>query len=302
MQYISGGRIIGGEDGDHVKFPFMVSIQRLREGVMWRQHCGGSIVSATAVLTACHCVNEYVKMTPFVLLDPKVLRVVAGVGDVSQQSPNRQDILATRLVPHAQCKNTNEAPYFSDSALLILQTPLVFNTEVQPLKVFSNDPNTASAELQNLLNKEASCTIAGWGRSVMDQKDYGTKLQIADVKLMTTQKCQTTFCLLGATKYCRRDFSKLKQFCAIGSKNASICFADSGGPVICNGFVFGTISYGTVKCPVDWPGVYSNVEIILQLVNTYGKAPTSGYTVGSRRLNVKKSTRSRTKSKFRVKS
>ncbi|CAG9129020.1 unnamed protein product [Plutella xylostella] len=48
-------RIVGGRPTTVDKYPFAANIQINEFGIVWNSACGGSLISATAVLSAAHC-------------------------------------------------------------------------------------------------------------------------------------------------------------------------------------------------------------------------------------------------------
>lgn len=109
------GRIVSGEDAQPHQAPFMVSVQAFRTASNAYSHtCGGSILSATYILTAAHCITEQ----PQPLAQP--LRIVAGEHDFSVTTGNEQ----IRLVKYINHENYTGGVAPFDIALLIPETSL----------------------------------------------------------------------------------------------------------------------------------------------------------------------------------
>lgn len=56
-------RIIGGEYAQEGDIPYIVSIQKRSRHKWFRHKCGGSLLDATTVLTAAHCVEYFRERT-----------------------------------------------------------------------------------------------------------------------------------------------------------------------------------------------------------------------------------------------
>lgn len=55
-----GSRIIGGRDAPLGAWPWQVSLQVFVSGIGYRHICGGSLINNNSVLTAAHCIRNYV--------------------------------------------------------------------------------------------------------------------------------------------------------------------------------------------------------------------------------------------------
>lgn len=80
--------VVGGSPIHPGAVPFMVSIQTT-QGV---HHCGGSLISATAVLTALHCVQGF-----------QASQLSVRAGTIVNYSA-KQSNTSSRLMQHVECK------------------------------------------------------------------------------------------------------------------------------------------------------------------------------------------------------
>lgn len=87
------------------EFPHQVSLQ------MYKQHfCGGSIIDATHILTAAHCVVS----GDFEVIKPELIQVITGVTDKEARSVSNS-FAVTKVIPH---KSFTRSPHENDIAIL----------------------------------------------------------------------------------------------------------------------------------------------------------------------------------------
>lgn len=265
---IDAGRIVNGQNAAHINFPFVVSIEVfLQYSSEWSSTCGGSIVNKETILTACHCVTADEKIHGNIkyMADPKTLRVVAGTSFWAENTPTKQVSNVQRLVTHPKCKNFYQfdKSFMNDVALVYLSKPLSYNEQVGPLPLPSTSMPEALRFLRQLAHERAVCTIVGWGRTVESDPAQAQSLQSASVYLLTPDECRHRFCTM-VYDHCETDFESHAQIC-VASPTSSDCYGDSGGPLICNGVVVGTTSYGD-RCLPNLPTVYQGLQPILEVL------------------------------------
>ncbi|XP_050696401.1 serine protease nudel-like isoform X2 [Eriocheir sinensis] len=202
-------RVVGGTESEPFKYPFIVAI--FKNGVF---SCGGSIVSASVILTAAHCVGSPPHSDP-----PALYEVQAGMFRRNSWSPYEQSRRVAKVTLHPK-NNRLE----NDVALFILATPLQLNRWVRPVCLAKHlKPQ-----------KDHMCTVAGWGTLKEGGK---TAVSLREVELPVLSTC------MGDTHL--GDHEVLCAGHPLGQKDA--CQGDSGGPLMCIGSEEGWVQAGVVS-------------------------------------------------------
>ncbi|XP_049840152.1 trypsin alpha-like [Schistocerca gregaria] len=212
----ASGRIIGGTNADIADYPWQVSFQEF--GL---HNCGGSIISASWVLTAAHCVEG-------VALSWMSFRVGSSIresgGSVLQASSGFM---------HAQY-DSGTTDY--DVAVVQVSGSLL-GTNAQAVSLPSDGYDPAAG---------LAVTVTGWGRTRTDGFGAST-LQKVDISISDRSYCQSFF----SRKVTDR------MVCA-GQAGKSVCNGDSGGPLVSGNMQVGIVSWGKSTCEAA-PAVYANV-------------------------------------------
>lgn len=213
--------VVGGSAAPEGAYDFTASLQ---DGDF--AFCGGSVIAATWVLTAAHCVPDG---------DPTGLSVVVGTVDNSDGSGQRLSVTEVLLHPRYDADTSTY-----DAALLRLGG----TTSVAPIAL-------ATAAEDFLEADGTPVTVTGWG----DQTPLlggglltTNRLREVDLQVVEDAGCSVD----GPTGVCAEALLK------------DSCQGDSGGPLF--GRVgdrpvqIGIVSYG-LGCGVpEFPGVYSEVN------------------------------------------
>ncbi|CAG7729442.1 unnamed protein product, partial [Allacma fusca] len=154
--------IIGGVIALPTEFPHQVSIQ-IYQRSGWQHTCGGSIVSASVVLTAAHCLFGREKYR---------FRIVAGEWNLLEDDGTEQTSLVRKTVLHPSY-NPGTRDY--DYAGLKLANPLKFNAYVGAISLAPHN-----APLVN-------CSTSGWG--VTDRGETSPILQKVDLPFVEHAIC-----------------------------------------------------------------------------------------------------------------
>ncbi|MFC0116045.1 S1 family peptidase [Kibdelosporangium aridum] len=189
------------------------------------QFCGGTLVSATKVVTAAHCT---------VGRSPSSTRVVWGRED--KQSTAGTVATVTRIWVHPSYTSATRG---FDVSVLTLGTSLP-----GPYLPLATPQDTA------LYAAGTQTTILGWGttRSGGSASRYLLK---ANVPLTSDATCRTAY---GSS------FIQSAMVCA-GFPNGGVdtCQGDSGGPLIAGGKLIGDTSWGRGCALAGYPGVYGRI-------------------------------------------
>lgn len=151
---------------------------------------------------------------------------------------------------------TNHPRYNPDSkdndiAIVELDSEVSYNDNMKPVCLPSRGmrfrPNTM-------------CTVTGFG-AIREGGPQATTLMKADVPLVDNRKC---------SEYYRSYISELKICAGYDRGKIDSCQGDSGGPLVCpqNGkaYLAGVVSYGIGCARPQKPGVYANVEKLLDFI------------------------------------
>ncbi|KAM6961593.1 ovochymase-1 [Tautogolabrus adspersus] len=221
-------RIIGGQEAWANSWPWQVS---LRFSSM--PACGGAIIGPLWVVSAAHCFKRYNKASFWTVL--------AGKHDLDNPHELGQQLVGVSMIisHHGYNPRTKEC----DLALLKLQQPLVFNSFVRPIDVWTSP-----------LAPHRKCTITGWG-STRENGPRVNRLQEVNVTILPLDVCNQFY--LGRMRP--------SMFCA-GKEGggADACQGDSGGPLSCfTGSKYelaGLVSWGVGCGRARRPGVYTKVQ------------------------------------------
>jgi trypsin len=238
--------IIGGRGAIPAQWPFAVAIYR--KGHL---HCGGSVISATEVLTAGHCVLGFNLANFTVIANRPDLRR-QGVGEVL-------GVASARIHP------SYESTGFNDVAVLNLAQP----TSAAPVGL------PTAAEDPALTAVGALLRVAGWGAR------HPLGVRLSGVLRKTTERVRTARRCLKA--YSGDIFDPALMICGLGKRlkrfrrpaiHTSACTGDSGGPLVADTAAgprqVGIVSYGGPLCGLAAaPTVYSRVAANLAFIGAH---------------------------------
>jgi len=236
------GTIIGGVDADKGEFPWQVSFQ-LKDGDEFRHICGGSILDATHIITAGHCLDGQVESS---------LQIVAGGHNITdKKEASQQHIEVESYTIH---EGYNGITIQNDIGIMILKTPIDFNEYAQPINRCEQDP----ARSEDVVN-------TGWGNA---HPEGGTPIVLPDILQKVTLSAMTDLA-------CRRFYPLILReymLCATGTGEgpSGACNGDSGGPLVykladeyC---LAGIVSFGRQPCG-NAPSVYTSVASFADWIN-----------------------------------
>jgi trypsin len=160
-------------------------------------YCGGTLISATHVMTAAHCTDGQ---------SASNIRILLGEHDISDNQFTRVDVAEIIQDP-----NYNSTTLNSDFSILRLASPVTFTSAVSPACLPADLTETYAGKLT---------TVTGWG-TLSSGGNQPTKLQEVDVTVTTNAVCSNSYPgSITGLMICARDDGK------------DSCQGDSGGPLV----------------------------------------------------------------------
>ncbi|QOV34646.1 serine protease [Streptomyces ferrugineus] len=217
----ASSRIVGGTTTTTSTYPFMMQITDASQD----QFCGGTLVSATKVVTAAHCMVGETTGS---------VRVVGGrthLGGTDGTVSRVSDIWI-----HPDYQDVTDG---NDVAVLTLSTSMPYT----PVSyVDSSDTGVYASG--------TTARILGWG-TTSSGGSSSNQLRTATVPTVSDATCSSSY---GS------DFLASDMVCAgHTSGGVDTCQGDSGGPLIIGGVLAGITSWGEGCAQAGYPGVYTRL-------------------------------------------
>ncbi|EYF08748.1 trypsin-like serine protease [Chondromyces apiculatus] len=232
--------IVGGTNQNITSHPWQISLQSSSGG----HFCGGSILNASWILTAQHCIATG---NAFEVSAPGTMRIAAGSSTLSGMSTSGQIRQIEQVIPYPGYVDTDEG---KDVALIKLSTPLTLNTTTVKAIALA----TAADASAGLLNVGVTANVSGWGTLSSGGSSPNT-LQAVNVPIVSNA---TAGSLYGMTI----SSDQLPAGDTVNGGEDS-CQGDSGGPLtVAKGsgrILAGVVSWGNGCADKRWPGLYARV-------------------------------------------
>ncbi|OWF53862.1 Atrial natriuretic peptide-converting enzyme [Mizuhopecten yessoensis] len=235
--------IVNGDAALPGAWPWQGSLQI---GDFGNHICGASLIAPDFVVTATHCVIDF--------LDPSSMSVVFGVTNRVTGGVTKEAYKVKRVI-----KANNSYFRFGpgDLTLFQLANSVKYTPYIQPVCL---------PEVDEVFPETAICYTTGWGRTE-PEGEYSATLNELKMKLWTLAKCNGTHGWNGTiadTYMCAGYYSGIK----------SVCKGDSGGPLVCKDTMgtwklVGVSSYVSSYC--NWtarPNVFTDVRRYVNWINT----------------------------------
>lgn len=234
------GRIVGGQIAEQHQFPYQAGILTFLPSIGGQALCGGTLLSATRVLTAAHCVDGGTSGT-----------VILGAHNITNPNePNQRRISfgVSEIVMH---ESWDPSLIRDDVALVRLPTAATLNEFIRPARL----PTTA--ELNDSFNGENG-VVSGWGVFSDAEGRSSDVLRYVYDNIITNTACTLRF----------PGIIQPSNICVTGTNGRGACSGDSGGPLTVQrgptgqeeSVVIGVVSFGlALGCERAWPSVFARV-------------------------------------------
>nr|XP_021192247.2 trypsin 3A1 [Helicoverpa armigera] len=228
-------RIRGGNATDTKNFPYMAAV--IINGRLW---CAGTIVDVNWVVTAAHCLNYVLHVSPLKTLGQYV-KVRVG-----SARPHEGGTLVDVVGAVRHPKFEEEPVPHADVALLKLSENLEFHRQVNLLKIYEGIKEPFA---------QSFIVVTGWGATRGTDtafREYTPDLMTARLKVRSHHYCVDAYQLVNGFQF-TPDF-----FCASlrnGTRDA--CLFDAGAPAVQQNRLMGIMSFGPERCGHEYqPAVF----------------------------------------------
>jgi secreted trypsin-like serine protease len=257
--------VVNGNDAQPGRLDFVVSLLDTavlaKHGPFDAQFCGGTLTTATTVVTAAHCVVDPLTR---VVADPSAISI--GIGRTLK--PSRVRVIPVVAVqPHPDYEPNSAG---RDVAVLTLATPQPDLPTLTPLRPIDGQQYEAAG---------ASARIAGWGTILPEDDFFPDALQSAPVVIFPRDSCGSgsSYMVAGVPfqGFHHGQADPEIMLCAAGTTPAGqvidTCQGDSGGPLIVGdglaARLVGIVSWGQ-DCAAQLPGVYTRVAAVADFLES----------------------------------
>jgi len=215
--------IVGGTTTTASAYPYVMQITNSSQN----QFCGGTLVSATKVVTAAHCLVDETASS---------IRVVGG--RTYRNGTNGTVRTASKIWIHP---SYNSSTMTSDVAVLTLAVAQPYTTA-----------SYVSASQTGVYAAGSTARIIGWG-TTSSGRSSSNQLRTATVPVVADSVC-------GSSSSYGSEFVASSMVCAgYSSGGVDTCQGDSGGPLMIGGVLAGIVSWGYGCADAQYPGIYTRL-------------------------------------------
>ncbi|KAL1139366.1 hypothetical protein AAG570_006350, partial [Ranatra chinensis] len=232
-------KVVSGFETEKGSYPWQASIRVKSLSGRSSHWCGAVIISQLHVLTAGHCLRDYIKSTYFIR---------AGDYDTEVNEDTEQDLELEEIWIHQDIDKLTRLN--NDIALVKVKAP-GFNLN-KWVSVACLPNNGVEYSPDN------NCTISGWGSNGNPGSGFARTLHATWLNILPQKECKADY-VYGDSAITEG------MFCAgslIGGSDS--CQGDSGGPFLCldqgNYTIYGITSWGHGCGRTNSPGVYTKVS------------------------------------------
>jgi hypothetical protein len=234
--------VVGGQEASISQFPWQVFVLVTDTGEKRTESCGGSILDATHILTAAHCVDHEGTTTSYPASE---MTVIAGA---SEEVPGVRTMPAT--AQERSVKSFRVHPYYApqpetkdDVAVLELTAPLQLSAAdgTQAIALVATGATPAPG---------TPLSVSGYGKQLgAETAKPNGRLYSTSLTAISSDACRSYVGVNSAVLLCAQ------------SATSSPCQGDSGGPLTegSPAVQVGIVDFGPPECPVGQPDGFSNV-------------------------------------------
>ncbi|XP_053691318.1 chymotrypsin-1-like [Sabethes cyaneus] len=212
--------IIGGDSTTITEYPFQLS---LRYGGV--HICGATILSEKWALSAAHCLDDGSSPTWITFRGGSPHKLSGGY-----------IFHANKIILH---ENYNSKTFHCDVAVV----EIVENFLVDFLQPVQLADSTIKVGCPSVL-----ATVIGWGTAA----DGYAPVILQELRVLIQS-------LTACSKIWIEQLTET-MLCAGGVLGEDTCNGDSGGPLMCENYQIGIVSWGSTKCAVELPAVFTDVS------------------------------------------
>ncbi|KAG4065746.1 hypothetical protein HA402_012424 [Bradysia odoriphaga] len=188
-------------------WPWHAAIYQLNESVA-TYRCGGTVISASSILTAGHCVSYY-----NVPMNTEQVSVSLGRLNLGVNESTAQNFDVAEIIIHPKFSSID---LNNDIAILRLSTHATFTNYVQPICLWQSNKK----KLSNVAGRAGM--VVGWGLTEMGIRSNVLRQAFLPVEV-DSRKC------LPTNRGILSRYMWESNYCAGSRNGTSVCFGDSGG-------------------------------------------------------------------------